>query len=92
MPARTPALSLERLSTHLADLVDRVAPSVVAVHGRGRGSSSGIVWRPGLIVTAEEALEADEDISVSRPDGTEVGATLVGRDPSRHHPYPKEPP
>jgi S1-C subfamily serine protease len=82
MPAQSDALPLEQLSNGLADLVDRVAPSVVAVHGRGRWSSSGFVWRSGLIVTAEEALEADEDITITRPDGSQIAATLAGRDPS----------
>ena len=48
-------------SDHVAVLVERVSASIVAVHGGGRWSSSGIHWRPGVIVTAEEALERDEE-------------------------------
>ena len=40
------------------------------------------VWRRGAIVTAEEALEADEDITITVPDGRRIGATLAGRDPT----------
>src|SRR5205085_6666400 len=47
-----------------------------------RGSSSGIIWRNGVIVTAEHALGRDEDIQLTLPDGRVVTATLTGRDPS----------
>jgi S1-C subfamily serine protease len=68
------------LSDHIAQIVERAAQGVVAVHGGGR--SSGIHWRSGVIVTAEEVLERDEDISVTLPGGRRVAATLAGRDPS----------
>jgi S1-C subfamily serine protease len=70
------------LSDHTAQLVERVASSVVAVHGGGRRPASGIHWRSGVIVTAEETLERDEDITVTLPGGRQVAATLAGRDPS----------
>jgi S1-C subfamily serine protease len=75
-------LSLDTLSDRIADLLDGIAPRLVAIHGARRRSSTGILWRPGLVVTAEEALETDEDILVTRPDATQAPATLVGRDPS----------
>src|SRR5262249_60326471 len=43
-----------QLSNQLAALVAAAAQSVVAVHGGGRRPSSGIIWQPGLVVTAEE--------------------------------------
>ena len=46
---------LQDLSTALAGLVASSAPSVIAVQSH-RLRSSGFVWRPGLIVTADEAL------------------------------------
>jgi S1-C subfamily serine protease len=69
-------------SDHAAALVERAAGSIVAVHGGGRRTSSGIHWRPGIIVTAEEVLERDEDIKVTLPGGRLVEATLAGRDPT----------
>src|ERR1700687_4678437 len=45
-------------------------------------SASGVVWRPGIIVTAEHALRRDEEIHATLPDGRVVPAALVGRDPS----------
>jgi S1-C subfamily serine protease len=69
-------------SDHAAQLVERVAGSIVAVHGGGRSSSSGIHWRSGVIVTAEEVLEHDEGLKVTLPGGKLVEASLAGRDPT----------
>ncbi|HTT32516.1 MAG TPA: trypsin-like peptidase domain-containing protein [Methylomirabilota bacterium] len=69
-------------SNALAQATERAAASTVAVHTEARGSSSGIVWRPGVIVTAEHALRRDEDIALTLPDGRVVAASLVGRDDS----------
>jgi S1-C subfamily serine protease len=73
---------LIELSNALAESTERVAASVVAVHTEQRGSSSGIIWRPGVIVTTDHALRRDEDIQVTLPDGRVAAATLAGRDPS----------
>lgn len=73
---------LIELSNALAQETERAAASIVAVHTEARGSSSGVVWRSGIIVTAEHALRRDEDIHVTLPDGPVVNATLVGRDAS----------
>jgi S1-C subfamily serine protease len=73
---------LSALSTHLANTVEATAGCVVAVLGRGRAASSGLVWRPGVIVTASDALEQDQNITVVLADGTRLAATLAGRDPT----------
>src|SRR6202795_973597 len=73
---------LIELSNALAQATDRAAAGAVAVHTEARGSSSGVVWRPGVIVTAEHALRRDEEIHVTLPDGRIVPATLAGRDAS----------
>jgi S1-C subfamily serine protease len=70
------------LSNALARETDRAAAGIVAVHTESRGSSSGVAWRQGVIVTAEHALRRDEEIQVTLPDGRIVPATLAGRDPS----------
>ena len=70
------------LSNALARETDRAAASIVAVHTEARGSSSGVVWRNGIIVTAEHALRRDEEIHVTLPDGRVVPAALAGRDAS----------
>jgi S1-C subfamily serine protease len=73
---------LIELSNALVRATDRAAASVVAVHAEARGSSSGVIWRPGVIVTAEHALRRDEEIQATLPNGRVVPATLAGRDPS----------
>jgi serine protease Do len=79
-----PKMSAEliALSNALAQATDRAAASTVAVHTEPRGSSSGVVWRRGVIVTAEHSLRRDEDIQVTLPDGRAVPASLAGRDAS----------
>src|SRR5580704_17198023 len=81
MPKPTPAIPLQQLSDALADVVDRAAPSVVSVHST-RSRSSGFVWRPGMIVTADEVLDDEGDIAVVLPGGETAAANLVGRDPT----------
>lgn len=73
---------LIELSNALAQATDHAAASVVAVHTEARGSSSGVLWRDGVIVTAEHSLRHDEEIQATLPDGSVVAATLAGRDPS----------
>src|ERR1700722_10275175 len=70
------------LSNALAQATGRAAASIVAVHTEARGSSSGVVWRSGVIVTSEHALRRDEEIHVTLPSGRVASATLAGRDPS----------
>jgi S1-C subfamily serine protease len=72
---------LMAFSDHVALLVERASASIVAVHG-GRWSSTGIHWRPGVIVTAEEVLERDDELTVTLAGGRKVPASLAGRDPS----------
>jgi S1-C subfamily serine protease len=73
--------TLAAFSDDLAGAVERAAPFVVTVNGRGRIPSSGVIWRPGVVVTAEHSLKRDDDLSVVLPDGRKVAATLAGRDP-----------
>lgn len=72
---------LTDLSRDLSALVARLSPHLVAVRS-GHRTSSGFVWRENLIVTSDEALEAEEGISVILADGARLPATLAGRDPS----------
>jgi S1-C subfamily serine protease len=73
---------LIELSNALASATERAATNAVAMHTEVRGSSSGVIWRPGVIVTAEHALRRDDEIHVTLPDGRVASATLAGRDPS----------
>jgi len=72
---------LSAFSAAIADLVRGAAPSVVSVKSE-RVQSSGFVWRPGLVVAAENALADDGEIEVVAHAGASARAELVGRDPS----------
>ena len=72
--------SLESLSNELAKLVEEFQSDVVAVHARSHYPSSGVHWRPGIIVTADHTVRREEDIRVTLPTGKTVNATLAGRD------------
>jgi S1-C subfamily serine protease len=71
---------LVSLSNEVVKLVEQFQPHVVAVHARAHSASSGVHWRPGIIVTADHTVRRDEDIQVTLPDGNQVEATLLGRD------------
>ena len=73
--------NLAALSNELEKAVDRAAPYVVAVHGRAYMASSGVLWRDGVVLTAEHALKRDEDLRVTLADGRTIDAKLAGRDP-----------
>jgi S1-C subfamily serine protease len=72
---------LQDLSAAFTGLVAKVAPSIVSVSSH-RSRSSGFVWRPGLIVTADEALSEEGELAVTLPGGDIVAAQLAGRDSS----------
>ena len=76
------SMELIELSNALVKATDHTAVSVVAVHTEARRSSSGVIWRPGVIVMAEHALRRDEEIQATLPNGRIVPTTLAGRDPS----------
>jgi len=69
------------LSAALAGLVAKAAPSIVSVRSH-RSRSSGFAWRPGLVVTADEALAEEGEFAVTVPGGDSAPAQLVGRDPT----------
>jgi len=72
--------SLASLSNELAKLVEQFQSEVVAVHARPHYPSSGVRWRPGIVVTADHTLRREEDIQITLPDGRSVEAKLAGRD------------
>jgi len=76
------SVTLIDLSNALAQVTNQIALAAVAVHAEARGSSTGVIWGPGVIVTAEHALRHDEEIQLTLPDGRVVPASLAGRDPS----------
>jgi S1-C subfamily serine protease len=72
---------LTAFSNSISAIVERVAGHVVSVTSR-HARASGFLWRPGLIVTADEALAEDGEVFV-QPHGAErIPATRMGRDHS----------
>jgi S1-C subfamily serine protease len=71
---------LAALSNELAGAVEQAGRAVVAVNARPRFASSGVLWRPGIIVTAEHAIRRRDEIGITLPDGRTTSATLAGRD------------
>jgi S1-C subfamily serine protease len=69
-------------SNELAAAVEHAARAVVGVNGRRRFGSTGVHWRPGLVVTADHTVEIDEDVTVTAPDGRTLAASVAGRDPA----------
>jgi len=73
---------LQSLSNDLAAAVERASRAVFAVNGRARLGSSGVHWRPGLVVTADHTVHVDEEVTITGPDGRALTARVAGRDPT----------
>src|SRR2546422_5758274 len=72
--------TLQALSDDRAPAVEHAAASVVAVNARPRIASSGVHWRPGVVVTASHTVRRDDDVTVTLRDGRTRTAALAGRD------------
>jgi S1-C subfamily serine protease len=77
MSATAPLLA--EFSASLAGIVAAASPALVSVHAQQR-STSGFVWKPGLIVTADEALAEAGEVTLTLPGGARAAARLLGRD------------
>ncbi|MFL6839543.1 MAG: S1C family serine protease [Bradyrhizobium sp.] len=73
------AAVLSSLSSALSGVVAQAAPAIVSVHSH-RSRASGFVWRPGLVVTADEGLADEGEVTIRLSDGTTRPATIAGRD------------
>ena len=71
---------LGALSQQITAVVERVSPSIVAIDARPRVRTSGVIWRPGILVSTNHTIKRDEEITVTLHGGQQVGATVVGRD------------
>ena len=64
------------LSKSISEAIEAVQDSIVTVHGGGRSTSSGVVWRPGVVVTVRNGLRRSEVIKVARG-GEPFNASVV---------------
>lgn len=72
---------LVELSNAFAAAVETAGKSTVLVNARRRLPATGIAYAADLVLTADHAVERDEDLSVTQFDGSEIPAKLAGRDP-----------
>src|ERR1700761_4853267 len=67
------------LSKSISEAIEAVQDSIVTIHGGGRSTSSGVVWRPGVVVTVRNGLRRSEVIKVVRG-GEPFNASVAGTD------------
>lgn len=72
-----PLVALSRLMT---EAVEHVSPSIVAIDARPRVRTSGVIWRPDVIVSTNHTIRRHEEITVALHDGQQIKATVAGRD------------
>ena len=81
MTPETTSTLLPSLSSELAALVERTAPTVVRVDDGTRLTATGTLWSAeGVVVTTSHGVERDEDLAIELADGSRHVATLIGRD------------
>jgi len=75
---------LSSLSTQLADAVQAAGAWTVRVHARRGPAASGIALAADLVLTADHVVDPsrEDSIRIGLPDGSEVGGSVVGRDPA----------
>ncbi|HEX8967734.1 MAG TPA: S1C family serine protease [Chloroflexota bacterium] len=75
---------LTDLSNQLADAVQAAGAWTVRVQARRGPAASGIALSADLVLTADHVVDPsrEEHIRIGLPDGSEVGGSVVGRDPA----------
>ncbi len=71
---------LMNLSNSMVEAVEKAAASTVMVNARRGMPSSGVCYTSDLVLTADHSIEREDDIKVTLPDGSEIKASLAGRD------------
>jgi S1-C subfamily serine protease len=75
---------LSSVSNQLADAVQAAGAWIVRVQARRGPPASGIAVAADLVLTADHVVDPsrEDSIRIGLPDGSEVGASVVGRDPA----------
>src|SRR5436853_3656827 len=75
---------LTNLSNQLADAVHAAGAWTVRVQARRGPPASGIALAADLVLTADHVVDParEDSIRIGLPDGSEVGGSVVGRDPA----------
>src|SRR3984893_3349634 len=72
--------TLSDLSREIAELVGRLASSIVRIDARQGRPATGIIWADHLVLTADHVLEHEDTIQVTGSQAA-VKAAVAGRDP-----------
>jgi serine protease Do len=64
-----------------ADVVARLAPSVVTVR-TGEGGGSGVVYRPDVVITNHHVVAGTAEVTIDYADGTSSPAQVLASDPT----------
>ncbi len=76
-------MDLQQFSDALAAAVEKAGRSTVTVDARGRIPATGLIWSAdGEILTADHVVRRDDGLNITLPDGRQMSARLIGRDPS----------
>jgi S1-C subfamily serine protease len=70
---------LSSFSSAVAGAVANTSPAMLSVHSR-RSRATGFAWKPGFVITADETLADEGEVTVKLADGASRAATLAGRD------------
>src|SRR5437773_1010887 len=75
---------LTTISNQLADAVQAAGAWTVRVQARRGPAASGIALAEDLVLTADHVVDPSREdaIRIGLPDGSEVGGSVVGRDPA----------
>src|SRR5216683_4111923 len=75
---------LTDISNQLADAVQAAGAWTVRVQARRGPPASGIALAADLVLTADHVVDParEDSIRIGLPDGSEVGGSVVGRDPA----------
>jgi S1-C subfamily serine protease len=66
----------------LAARAEAAKSAVVTIRLAHERHVTGILWRPGIVVTSEQALPRKDDFELVAPGGSVLTARIAGRDPS----------
>ena len=76
-------MDLQQFSDALAAAVEKAGRSTVTVDARGRIPATGLIWSAdGEILTADHVVRRDDGLNITLPDGRQMSARLIVRDPS----------
>jgi S1-C subfamily serine protease len=76
------SFDLAAFSDAVAAIAEKAAPLTASFKTQHRRTATAFHWGGGFYVTAEEAIEPDEEQQLILASGETVSAELVGRDPS----------